>query len=276
MSRKALVIGAAGGMGIEVVKQLLGNGYEVIASVLDDKESAQLKTAAPTVGKVIKLDLANADNVLSELKQLAIPSLDAVVICAAIGPTGPVEISSLATFRRTLEINTVSAAAIYQACMPALSAAKGRLVLISSFAGKIGLPFLAYYVASKHALEGLGDVMRREARAFGVDVILIEPGGVKTPMVTGQLEGVTRDRAALSPENAERYGAMYDGFLTMVRSNHANMLEPSVVADTIIEALQANPPQIRYQVGEDSKFLCDAARKTDPEIEAIVASFVGG
>lgn len=273
MNRNALVVGAAGGMGTEVVKQLLQAGYQVTATVLSDKEAEHLQAAAPGVGKTIKLDLSNADSVLVDLKHLAIPSLDAVVVCAAIGPLGPVEISPLAILRRTLEINTIGAAAIYQACMPALRAAKGRLVLISSFAGKVGLPFLGYYATSKFALEGLGDVMRREAKVSGVDVIIVEPGGVKTPMVTGQLEAVKRDRAALSPEDAERFGPFYDGFAAIAQKSWDAMLEPSVIADTVMEALRANPPQIRYQVGDDSKFLCEAARKPDAEIEAIVAAF---
>jgi NAD(P)-dependent dehydrogenase (short-subunit alcohol dehydrogenase family) len=262
-------------MGTEITKLLLTNGYRVIATVLDDKEASHLKAAAPRVEQIHKLDLANADSVLADLKRLAIPALDAVIVSAAIGPTGPLEIAPLALLRRTLEINTIAAAAIFQACMPALCAAKGRLVLISSFAGKIGLPFLGHYVASKHALEGLGDVMRREAKPRGVDVILIEPGGVKTPMVAGQLEDVARDRAALSPADSERYGAMYDNFLVLVKRSLDTMLEPSAVAQAVIGALQANPPQARYQVGEDSKFLCDTARKSDAEIDAVVAGFVG-
>jgi len=276
MNRTALVVGAAGGMGTEITKSLLADGYAVTATVLDDKEAAHLKAAAPGVARTLKLDLSNADSVLAELKRAAPPSLDAVVVCAAIGPTGPLELAPLAVLRRTLEINTIAAAAIYQACMPALAAAKGRLVLISSFAGKIGLPFIGHYVASKHALEGLGDVMRREAKARGVEVILIEPGGVKTPMVLGQLEGVARDRAALSAADAERHGAMYDNFLVLVKRSFPAMLEPKVIADAVLQALKANPPQARYPVGEDSKFLCEAARKTDPEIDAIVAGFGAG
>ncbi|RAR57870.1 short-subunit dehydrogenase [Paraburkholderia unamae] len=276
MSRTALVVGAAGGMGTEVVKQLVQQGYAVTATVLNDNEAAHLRASAPGVSRTLKLDLADADRVLDDLKALALPSLDAVAVCAAVGPTGPLEIASLAGLRRTLEINTVAAAAIFQACMPALRAAKGRLVLISSFAGKVGLPFLGHYVASKHALEGMADVMRREAKADGVEVVLIEPGGVKTPMVTGQLESVARDRAALSPEHAARFGAFYDGFLAVANKSWDTMLDPSVIADTVLAALQADSPQIRYPVGNDSRFLCEVARKTDPEIEAIVASFMGG
>lgn len=276
MERTALVVGAAGGMGTEVVRHLQGQGYRVTATVLNNKEAGHLRQAVPGVDRIVELDLSAADRVLLELKALSLPSLDAVVVCAAIGPTGPLEIAPLAMLRLTLEINTVAVAAIYQACMPALRAAQGRLIVISSFAGKVGLPFMGHYVASKFALEGLGDVMRREARAFGVEVVLIEPGGVKTPMVTGQLEGVARDRAALSAEDAEHYGPMYDGFIAMVNKNWDIMLPPSAVAETVIEALQAKPPQARYQVGDDSKFLCDAARKPDQEIDAIIAAFAGG
>lgn len=275
MGRTALIVGAAGGMGTEIVKLLLTNGYRVIATVLDDKEAFHLNAAAPGVEQIHKLDLANADGVLLNLKRLAIPALDAVIVSAAIGPWGPLEIAPLTVLRRTLEINTIAAAAIFQACMPALCAAQGRLVLISSFAGKVGLPFMGHYVASKYALEGLGDVMRREAKPRGVEVILIEPGGVKTPMVAGQLEGVARDRAALSPADSERYGAMYDGFLALVKQSLDTMLEPSVVAQAVMGALRDDPPQARYPVGEDSKMLCDVARKSDPEIDAVVAGFVG-
>jgi NAD(P)-dependent dehydrogenase (short-subunit alcohol dehydrogenase family) len=263
MSRTALVVGAAGGMGTEVAKALAANGYRVVATVLNDKEARHLKAAAPAVTEVHELDLSNADLVLSKLRALDMPSVDAAVVCAAIGPIGPLEYVPLSMLRKTLEINTISAAAIFQACMPALSAVRGRLVLISSFSGKIGLPFLGHYTTSKFALEGLGDVMRREAKPRGVDVILIEPGGVKTGMVAGQLEEVARARAALSPADAERFGPMYDNFLSLVKRNLGVMLEPSAVADTVLEALKAKPPQARYQVGEDAKFMCETARKPD-------------
>lgn len=276
MSRTALVVGAAGGMGTEVVKRLLAEGYAVTATVLNDGEAEHVRTQTPTVAKTIQLDLGEGDAVLETLKALALPSLDVVVVCAAIGPLGPIEIAPLSTLRRAFEINAVAAAAIYQACMPALRAAKGRLVLISSFAGKVGMPFLGHYAASKHALEGLADVMRREAKLDGVEVIVIEPGGVKTPMVTGQLESVARDRDALPPDQAARFGVFYDGFLAVAKKSWDVMLDPSIVADTVGAAIQANPPLARYPVGDDAKFMCEIARKDDAEIDAAIAGFMAG
>lgn len=275
MSSKALVVGAAGGVGIDVTKQLLAAGYSVIGTVLNDAEEKHLRAAAPNIEQVLHLDLLNADSVLRELKK-KVTAIDMVAVCAGISPYAPLEIAPLATLRRTLEINTISGLAVYQATMPLLRTSKGRILFVSSYTGKIGLPFVGQYVASKHALEGMGDVMRREAKQFGVDVILVEPGGIRTPMVVGQREGVVRDRAALSPEYAALYGHMYDGFVKLVDANWDTMMEPAVVAATVVEALQANPPQARYQVGEDAKLLWETARKTDHEIDAILAAFAGG
>ena len=275
MSLSGLVVGAAGGVGSEVVRQMLTTGYRVTGTVLNEDEAATVRKQTAGVEQILVLDLANADNVVETLRA-SLDEVNAVVVCAAISPYGPLEIAPLAGFRRTMEINTVSGLAVYQATMPLLRASKGRLVLISSFAGKVSLPFIGHYVASKHALEGLGDVMRYEAKSFGVDVILIEPGSIKTPMVSNQLNTLGRDRQALSAEDARLYGEMYDNFSRLAGQGWETMMMPSVVAEVVLDALHAPNPQARYQVGDDSKYLCDVARKTDSEIDAIIDGFWGG
>ena len=275
MSLSGLVVGAAGGVGSEVVRQMLTKGYRITGTVLNEDEAVMVRTQTPGVEQILVLDLANADNVVETLRA-SLDDVNAVVVCAAISPYGPLEIAPLAGFRRTMEINTVSGLAVYQATMPLLRASKGRLVLISSFAGKVSLPFIGHYVASKHALEGLGDVMRYEAKSFGVDVILIEPGSIKTPMVSNQLNTLGRDRQALSAEDARLYGEMYDNFSRLAGQGWETMMMPSVVAEVVLDALHAPNPQARYQVGDDSKYLCDVARKTDSEIDAIIDGFWGG
>ena len=95
-------------------------------------------------------------------------------------------------------------------------------------------------------------------------------------MVTGQLDGLARDRAKLSADEEKLYGNLYDVFGKVAGGAWDNMLEPSTVAAEIVGALHTASPQARYQVGDDSKFLCDVARKTDPEIDATVAGFWGG
>src|SRR5690348_12121972 len=106
MSRKVLVFGAAGGVGLEVTRQLLEQGWAVIATVLNDAEEKTLRGAVPQKIDVVKLDLSNADNVLPTVKR-SVKELDAVAVCAAIGPVGPLETMSLALLRKTFEINAI-------------------------------------------------------------------------------------------------------------------------------------------------------------------------
>lgn len=274
MSRTALVVGAAGGVGGALVLKLLEADYRVIGTVLNEAEASQLKSQSPGVADIIKLDLADADSVANEIKR-RVTAVDVVAVCAAIAPFGPLETSSLADLRRTLEINTVSDLAVYQATMPLLRASKGRILFMSSWAGKIGLPFLGQYVASKHALEGMGDVMRREAKTFGVKVILVEAVGIRTPMVSSQKAAIDLKRASLSSTDAAYYGHLYDNYSKMHEGGWEDMIEPSVVAEIIVSALTVEDPAARYQVCEHSKYFIDVAKKPDDEIDAILAEFWG-
>lgn len=274
MMRKVLVIGAAGGVGQQVTRQLLAQGSQVTATVLDRAEEQALRDAAPGVGDVLILDLSNADNVLSTLSA-SIKELDAVAVCAAIGPVGPLETAPLALLRRTFEVNAIAAVAIYQACLPMLRASKGRFAFVSSFSGKVSLPFVGAYSGSKFALEGLGDVMRREAAAFGVKVILIEPGGINTPMVAGQVEAATRDRDALSPRFKPLYGSLYDTYIKVLKSALTGGMAASQVASVVVEALTAEDPQTRYIVGEDAKFMCtQVAAMPDKQADQTLMGFL--
>src|SRR5262245_50254990 len=114
MSRKVLVFGAAGGVGLEVTRQLLAQGWSVTATVLNDAEEKVLRAAVSQNIEVLLLDLSNADNVLPTLRK-SVKELDAVAVCAAIGPVGPLEIMPLAQLRKTFEVNTIADVAIYQA-----------------------------------------------------------------------------------------------------------------------------------------------------------------
>lgn len=257
MSGRVLVIGAAGGVGGAVTKLLLSQGYEVIGTVLDQKEAYALRDAAPDVDDVVIMDLADARNVQLALAPLLERTLrlDAVVVCAAISPYGPLETSPLEALRRTIEINAVSALAVYQQCMAALRLSRGRFVLVSSFAGRVALPFVGHYVASKFALEGLADVMRREASKWGVHVALIEPGGIKTSMLTNQTGMLKRDIAALPPATESLYGDLYRQFAALNAGSYEKAQPPEAVAEVILTAMASAKPKARYRVGAQAKML---------------------
>lgn len=278
--KKSLIIGAAGGIGMEVARQLVAQGDSVVATVMDDAQAAQLKTEVPGIGAIHVLDLSDADAALNTVKAMAADALDTVVVCAAIGTIGPAELTSLASYRRTLEINTVSGIAVYLATIDALRASKGRLLFISSMSGKIAMPFLAAYTASKYALEGAADIMRQEVAGDGVKIILVEPGGVRTPMVSDQIALTKKMEAALTPEQAARYGALYKGFAAAAQAGYDGAgggSTPEQVATVIVEALGVGEPETRYIVGEDAKQLLGArAAMGDKEVDGMLAAFFGG
>src|SRR6185295_4750516 len=103
---------------------------------------------------------------------------------AGIAVAAPLEFLPIDQLRHQLEINVIGQVAVTQAFLPALRRARGRIVNVSSIGGRVALPLVGAYNASKFALEGVSDALRRELRPLGVDVIVIEPGGVKTPIWT--------------------------------------------------------------------------------------------
>jgi NAD(P)-dependent dehydrogenase (short-subunit alcohol dehydrogenase family) len=271
MARTVLVVGAAGGVGGAVTRLMQGKGYAVIGTVLNEAEAALVREAAPAIEELVIVDLSDADKALEILKTVLGRrpiDLAGAIVCAGISPFGPVEITPLSMLRRTLEINTLADVAVYQAAMPLLRRSKGRVILIASNAGKVAFPFLGHYVASKHALEGLADVMRQEARGFGVDVVVIEPGGIKTTMVTNQIASILKDKAALSEAQRELYGDWYDRFHKLLHFGAEYGIDPMIVARTIGIALEAPKPKTRYVVGADAvQTLRTRRRSSDAKVD---------
>jgi NAD(P)-dependent dehydrogenase (short-subunit alcohol dehydrogenase family) len=203
MSKCVLIIGGAGGVGSAVVNILASRGYTVATTVLEATEADSIHTRYGGAVKAHTVDLSNAAATLTKIKMLVdtMPALDAVVVCAALAPVGPMELTPLSTYIKVFEINCVSAVSVYQATLPALRKTGGRIVLLSSMGGRAAFPFMSSYIATKFALEGLGDVMRREAGPQGVKVSIIEPGGIRTNMVRQQLMDVEPAYAALGEED---------------------------------------------------------------------------
>jgi NAD(P)-dependent dehydrogenase (short-subunit alcohol dehydrogenase family) len=280
MNRSVIVTGAAGGVGLELVRMLSHAGKRVIAMVLDDGEAERLQASVPAVTTVIRCDLGNADKVGPALAAtLADEKLDleAMVSCVGVWPGAPLETTSLAEVRRTLEINTISPLAVYQAAMPALRRSHGRAVFVSSISGRMGLPLNGSYAMSKFALEALADVARRETEAWDVHVTVIQPGPIKTPMVTGMLEHIAAVKDKLPKAERELYGSLYTGFAEMCRKGYPDASPPEEVAKAIMNVLAAPEPETRVQVGPIGKQICEAARALpDKELDAISRSLISG
>ncbi|QQV77659.1 SDR family NAD(P)-dependent oxidoreductase [Sphingomonas aliaeris] len=270
---RILVVGGAGGVGSAVVRQRIAAGDAVSATVLNDAEASKVAAVHGTSVATHRLDLSHPDSVVAGLQPALASGIDAIVVCVAVSPYGPSETTPLDVYRRTMDINLLSAAAIYQAAMPALRASQGRLVYITSMAGKAAMPFIGPYAASKFALEGLGDVMRREAAPQGVKISMIEPGGIKTPMMEEQLASIDSRIAGLSAEESERYGALYRQFKMLSAEAYVQGASSAdEVAESVGAALDDAQPKARYIVGAGAEQLIGMARTlSDAELDGAFA-----
>jgi NAD(P)-dependent dehydrogenase (short-subunit alcohol dehydrogenase family) len=166
---------------------------------------------------------------------------------------GPVEYLSLSGFRRQLEVNLVGPLAVTQALLALLRTGEGRVVNITSAAGKAGVPLMAPYVAAKHGLEGLSDVLRLEFRQLGVHVSIVEPGLIATTM-GGKLQRDTADTiSSLPDEGRRRYGPQLEAIAENISEHAASGSGPEVVADAVLHALTSDTPRTRYPVGEGAQ-----------------------
>ena len=257
-TKKVLVVGGAGGVGSAVVNLLVNRGCKVVTTVLATEEVASIQERYGGMVQCHIVDLSNSDAALIKFKEIvsSMDHLNAVAVCAATAPCGPLELTPLSTFRKAYEINCVSEVAIYQATMPALRQTGGRIVLLGSVGGRMAYTFMSAYIATKFALEGLCDVMRREAAPRGVKVSLVQPGGIRTNMVHQQLVDVRRDLAALDEKDRDLHGYLYEGYLRVAeRGLGEGASTADQVAEVVLEALEAEEPESRYVAGEDAKHL---------------------
>ena len=250
-SGTVLVTGASSGIGEATALHLKELGFDPVGAVRKDEDAERL--AAQGL-RTVKLDVTDSPSIAAARAELGDAPLAGLVNNAGVAVASPLEFLPLDQLRHQLEINVVGQVAVTQQFLPALRAARGRIVNVSSIGGRVALPLVSPYNASKFGLEGLSDSLRRELRPLGVDVILIEPGGVKTP-IWNKSQELADDMLEDMPPEAERlYGktiaAVRAGTQRIARETGA---EPSAVAEAIGQALTASRPRTRYLVGRDAK-----------------------
>lgn len=244
MYKSVLVTGASSGIGEATAIHLAHRGFRVFAGArrlekLQTLESLGARRITPLALDVT--DEASIAAAMSEISKSGAP-LFGLVNNAGISVTGPVEDAPLDEWRRQFETNVIGAVAMIQAVLPRMrSAGEGRIVNIGSIAGRIASPFMGAYAASKHALEGLTDSLRREVRPFGIKVSLIRPGFINTPFGEQEQEGFARVAEGKSP-----YAAMAAKFKAWHAKGHPTGASPNEVADAVHRALTASRPHSRY------------------------------
>jgi NAD(P)-dependent dehydrogenase (short-subunit alcohol dehydrogenase family) len=172
---------------------------------------------------------------------------------AGIAVAGPLEFLPLAELRRQIEVNVIGQVATTQAFLPLLRRGKGRIVNIGSDAGRLSMPFLAAYCASKFALEALTDALRMELRPWGIEVSIVDPGNTATP-IWEKSRAAAVELIRNMPEPAHQ---LYDPAITAVRKaaerEARTAIPPHSVARAVAHALTAPRPKTRYLVGLDAR-----------------------
>ena len=263
-SGTVLVTGASSGIGEATVLHLKELGYDPVAAVRKDEDAERLGAGGL---RTVRLDVTDTGSIESARDELGGGPLAGLVNNAGIAVAAPLEFLPLDQFRHQLEINLIGQLAVTQAFLPALRAGRGRIVNVSSIGGRVALPLVGAYNASKFGLEGLSDSLRRELRGQGVDVILIEPGGVKTP-IWKKGEQLADEMLEDVPPEAERlYGPMISTLRARTKKIEEELgIEPAEVAEAIGTALTASRPRARYVVGSDAKVRAPMARFLPPRV----------
>lgn len=252
---KVLVTGASSGIGAATVARLRRSGHEAVAGVRRPEDGERL--GDPWV----RIDVTDSDSIAAAAEKLG-DRLDGLVNNAGVAVTAPVELIPIDELRRQLEINLIGQVAVTQALLPALRAARGRIVNMSSIGGRVALPLAGPYAASKFALEAVSDSLRRELRPAGVHVAVIEPGAVLTPIWDKGEDEADRVVEQIGEEKVERlYGPLIAALRREVEKIKGGRgVEPDEVAKAVEHALTAGKPRTRYLVGTDAKGRAKAAR----------------
>jgi short-subunit dehydrogenase len=241
-NRTALVTGASAGIGLATARLLARHGARLVLNARREDRLAAL--AAELKGTAVAGDITDPA-VRARLVDACGGRVDLLVNNAGYAEAGPVETVGEAEARRQIEVNFFAPAALIQAVMPLMRKQRsGRIVNISSVAGRFGYPLFGWYCASKHALEGLSDALRLEARPWGISVSLIEPGPVETEFVD-----VTKDRAGSRLADASSPWAPFFRHTEEIeREMMGRAATAQRVAEVVLEASVARRPRDRYVV----------------------------
>jgi NAD(P)-dependent dehydrogenase (short-subunit alcohol dehydrogenase family) len=243
-----LVTGAGRGIGQSIAIRLASNGWDVIAGVRAERDGAAMTDADLRGISSVQLDITDAEQIRALADSLP-DRLDAVVNNAGIVVHGPMEAVTPNELRRQFEVNVIGQLAVTQAVLPRLRRSHGRIVFVSSIHGKVSLPLLGSYCASKFAIEAAADALRLELRPWKIAVVVVEPGTTDTDLWRTADTLVHEAEAAMSPEHRGLYARHLFGMKQSLSTWPRWVSPPEKVAEAVAGALTAPRPRARYVVG---------------------------
>ena len=254
-SQAVVITGASTGIGEACVKRLAAAGFHVFAGVRKAEDGAALQHATGDRVTPLLLDVTNTEQIAAAQATVATMvgenGLAGLINNAGIAVGGPLEFMPLDEFHHQMAVNVYGALAVTQEFLPLLRQATGRIVNMSSISGLAASPFLGPYAASKFALEALSDALRLELRPWGIQVVLVEPGNIATPIWQKGLAFADQLEAKLPPEAQAYYGPIFPFMRAMLTRSRGTPAD--AVAQVVEQALTAAQPNARYLVGNDAR-----------------------
>ncbi len=244
-----LITGASAGIGKETARKLLEEGYVVYAAA---RRVEQMQDLEKLGAIALRMDVTKEEEVVAGVERINAErgGTDILINNAGFGLYGAMEDIPLDDARYQFEVNLFGLARLTQLVLPSMRARRtGKIVNISSIGGKVYTPLGSWYHATKHALEGWSDCLRFELKQFGIDVIIVEPGIIRTEF----------GDVALGPLQERSGDSAYANIVKRMTASMENLESsgfgspPSVIADAILKSLRAKQPRVRYAAGQWAK-----------------------
>jgi len=259
--KNVVITGVSTGIGRELCIKLCRAGYSVIGTVRDPAQGEQLKKAIPDHFEYVLLDLLDHDSVTGFGQKIKEKTKEEGVFClinnAGVAMGGPLMLLSYEELHQQMKINFYSVFSITNALLPLMGAGfdtrhePGMIINISSVSGIFNSPFLGPYCISKHALESMSDIYRRELAVFGIKLVLIQPGPIKTPIWE---KSVPKH----NPYKNTDFEAVYDALGKEIEDSEKNALPVECISKLVLRVMQKKNPATRYLVTKNNlimKFL---------------------
>lgn len=279
----ALVTGSSSGIGYETSLRLAQNGIYTYASMRNLSKSGEILGCAKRDNlplKMLRLDITDEESISRAIDKIIAEKnrIDIVVNNAGYSLLGPLEQLDIDEIKDEFETNFFGIIKLIQSALPIMrKQGYGRIINISSLAGRIGFPLSSAYVSSKFALEGLVESLRYEVQPFGIHVTLIEPGVIKTNFVNNMKIGRNVITSSNNNNGISPYVEILQKRISAFKPRFEKGLAASKVADMVLEAVTADNPKVRYLVGEDAlKMMEKRKNSTDEEITRLVMNSVLG
>jgi len=253
--KSVVITGASTGIGHACSKLLLSRGFRVFGSVRKSADAERLRGEFGTSFTPLLFDVTDEAAVKAAAAEVRAAldgeALAGLVNNAGSAVAGPVTELPIDQFRHQMEVNVIGPVIVTQAFAPllgtdpAMTGPRGRIVMISSVAGRNGNPLTAPYSASKHAVEGLSESLRRELMLFGIDVIIVAPGAVKTPIWD------KGEQIDLSPYQSSPFFPALQKMRGFMLHLGKTGLPAETIAERVFEALTSDAPKVRYEIAPD-------------------------